>query len=293
MGKILYLIVILFFVGCGDSEDRVSNDSKNSSADTTVRLNVGETKTFALNLDANKIYSVNVKSVKNDKKVNYRVDYLDRLYPEIAVTGINKGEEVFEVVAQTTSGKIENATIKAIVSMQSDKNTSIDEAVNSGNNAGTTTNPTGGGTGGSNGSEGNSNTPPMISPINDPDACNDSDPTWSNVGDSWGTPGGIFSKDLLVWVRSLIPLEPSHIDIYYPRQAKTNKESYIILGEFTYKLPNGRLLDFEMQIRQELAGKFPYFYVKYGEDCFRGNIPSSPISPPDKTLTPVIAGNVF
>jgi len=290
--RFLYLILLLFFVGCGDSEDRVSNDSKNSSADTTVRLDVGETKTFALNLDANKIYSVNVKSVKNDKKVNYRVDYLDRLYPEIAVTGISKGEETFEVIAQTTSGKTENATIKAIVS-NSDSNISIDEAISSGNNGGTTTNPGGGGENSSGNGGGNSSIPPTINPISDPNACNDNDPTWDKVGDSWGTPGGIFSSDLLVWVRSLISIEPSHIDIYYPRQAKTENENYIVLGEFKYTLPSGRVLNFEMQIRQELAGKFPYFYVKYQNDCFRGNIPSSPISPPDHTLVPVSAGDLF
>jgi len=300
---ILMTIVILFFGGCGDSEDRVTGSKGEGSVDVMVFLDVGETKTFALNLNSSELYRVDLRSLKADNIIDYRVDYLDRLYPEVTVTGVKSGVEEFEVIAQTNSGKTKTAVIKATVNaIQNDTNNSIDEAMGSG--SGGSSSGGSGENGGSGGSGGSENTPPGINPISDPNACNDNDPTWSKVGDSWGTPGGAWSNDTpdannttthLVWIRSLISIEPSHIDIYYPRQRFEDfgANTYIVLGEYVYKLPNGRNLDFELQLASVLAGKHKYFYVKYGEDCFRGNIPSSIASPPDKTLTPVVSGTIF
>lgn len=288
MKQILFLLISLLFIGCGDGEDQVASSSTESSANLIVPLEVGETRTFALNMRVDQSYLVTAQTEGTDKKVEYRVDYLNRTYPEVVVTGVNDGVEDFTVTAEDASGYKQSALIRATVYQgTTDVNgTAVDIADTEG--GGTGTDPNGGG-----GDNGGGTTPPVINPISDPNACLDNDPTWATVGDSWGTTEGRFSDDNHYWVRSQIPEEPSSVLIYYKRYSVSQVFGYTALGRYKYVPTAGQTIQFDLQILTELLGKEPYFYVKHGTSCFRGSIPSSPLMPADTTLVPVFSGSLF
>jgi len=288
MKYILVFLISLLFFGCGDGEDRVASSSKAADANVLVPLEVGETKTFALNLNVEKSYMVKAESANSDKKVAYRVDYLNRTYPEIVITGVSAGTEYFTVTAEEANGLTQSALIRADVNV-TDANASNYIDIATGGSAGGVIPPDNGGGGGG----GGGTTPPVINPISDPNACLENDPTWGSVGDSWGTTEGQFSQpDLHYWIRSQISEEPSNIVLYYHKETAV-ANGYISLGRYTYYANDGYVLKFDMQMVQALLGKYPYFYVKARGDCFRGNIPTSPLMAPDKKLTPVFTGSLF
>lgn len=289
MKQILLLVISLLFIGCGDGEDRVGGSgSQDSNVNVVVPLEVGETRTFPLNIQVDRSYLVTAESADSDTPVvSYRIDYLNRTYPEVVVTGETNGTEDFTVIAEDAGGIRQTALIRAYVNGSSDVNgTDVDIAGTIG--GGTTTD--GDGTGGD--GTGDGSTPPIVNPVSDPDACNDSDPTWGTVGDSWGTTEGQYSTDLLYWIRSQISVEPSNIVLYYKRVAVSSKVGYVALGDYTYTISQGVALKFEMQMLQELVGKSTYFYIKWNNDCYRGITPTSILMAPDKTLTPVFSGSI-
>ncbi len=288
MKQLLFLVISIFLVGCGDGEDRVSSSDTESSANMIVPLEVGETRTFALNMNVGQSYLVTAETVGTDKKVAYEIDYQNKLYPEIVVTGVSEGVEDFTVSAEDASGYRQTALIRASVyEGEGDINgTAVDIADGESGGSGTDSNGSNNG-GGDNGGT----TPPDVTPSQDPNACLDS---WGTVSDSWATVEGTFSTDLHYWIRSQVSVEPSQVTLYYKKVLLTTLENYTALGEYNYTNKDGKILRFDLQVLTALLGSNnPYFYVKFREDCYRGNLPATPLMPPDKTLTPVFTGTTF
>jgi hypothetical protein len=286
--KILMVFIVILFVGCGDSEDRVVEESK-TNATVNINLNKGETRTLALKLDIKDSYLVESKSVENKNYVNYRVDYENRLYPEVIITGVNEGNETIKIEAIDASGDKKIGYINATVINNVDS--SIDKA--SGNpSGGTTITPgsEGGGAGGSSGSSGNS----VPNPSFDPDACLDNNVNWGTVEDIWSTTEGVFSDDNFVFLRSQIPSGDSLVRLYYYKKdiSPASYELYTFLGRYSVLSNDGKELEFDVQVLNELLGKSNYFYIKLRGNCYRAVMPTSPTSV-DKTLTPVFSSSMF
>lgn len=289
MKQIFFLLIALVFIGCGDGEDQVNSSSRESSANMIVPLEVGETRTFALNMKVDQSYLVTAHTEGSDKKVEYRVDYLNRTYPEIVVTGVDDGIEDFTVTAEDADGYKQSALIRATVyqGIMELNSTAVDIADTEGGGSGTDpgTNP---------GTDPGTN-PPGIDPISDPNACLDNSALWGTVTDSWGTTEGQFSSDLQYWLLSEVSEEPSSITLYYKKFNVAATNSYVSLGTYTYTTSTGFVLRFDMQMLQTLVGVTDntYFYIKARDDCYRGVLPTSILMPPDKTLTPVFTGTLL
>lgn len=288
MKYIVALLIAIFFIGCGDEEDRVVSGGIAQDASVVVPLRVGESRSFDLNLDTENSYLVTCKSQDESKKASCRADYLQRTYPEIIIDGVEVGSEYFVITAEDASGAIQTAVIRADVNA-TDMNLTIIDIATGDQNGSVIVDPNdpnnGGGT-----------TPPPITPTQDPNACLDNDGTWGKVGDSWGTAEGMFSQpDLHYWIRSQIPEEPSSVMLYYKKVSTTSTTGYLSLGRYSYSLSTGKVMQFDMQVLNALLGLSAnkYFYIKYGSDCFRGELPASPLMPPNKTLTPVFTGSLF
>ena len=131
-----------------------------------------------------------------------------------------------------------------------------------------------------------------VVPAYDVNACMDDSELWGTVADSWETPEGQFSSDLSWWMRSEIFYEPSTVTLYYPKVAASNTHDYLYLGQFVYE-GNGIPIRLSLQVRSDVLGKHPYFYIKYDGSCFRGEIPNDPLLTPDTVLTPVVQNFIF
>ena len=60
--------------------------------------------------------------------------------------------------------------------------------------------------------------------------------------------------------------------------------TYIDMGNFSFTTHLNETLLFSIQLADDLVGQ-DHFYVKARGYCMRGNIPSSLLTPPDKSLT--------
>jgi len=288
MKQLVLILVSLVFIGCGDGEDRVSSSEEQvSSANMIVPLEVGETRTFALNLNMDESYLVTAESKSNNNIVSYRIDYLNRSYPEVVVTGVNDGIEDFTVTAEDASGYKQVALVRATVYEGTTEvnGTAVDVAGTVGG---------GSSTDGGDGGDGGDDNPPVVDPISDPNACLDS-ALWGTVTDSWGTTEGQFSSDLHYWIRSQVSEEPSSVTLYYKKFNVTATNLYRSLGTYSYTTSTGFTLRFDMQVLQTLIGVSgnTYFYIKARGDCYRGVLPTSILMPADKTLTPVFSGSIL
>ena len=284
MKQLVLILISLIFIGCGDGEDRVSSTGEEvSNANMIVQLEIGETRTFALNLDLGESYLVTAESVNNNNIVSYQIDYLNRSFPEIVVNGVNDGTESFVVTAQDASGYKQTALVRATVyEGTTDLNGSaIDEAGTVG--GGSSTDP-GGGT------DDPGTTPPIVDPVYDPNACLENSSSWSYVDDSWGTPEGQFSTDLNYWVRSMIPTEPSVVRFYYKKFNVTANGEYYSAGTYSYNTGD-YTVKFAVQMLQSLVGlsSNTVFYVKVRDTCYKGYLPTSIFMPADTGLTPVFS----
>jgi hypothetical protein len=208
------------------------------------------------------------------------------------MTGVTDGTEEFTVTAEDAGGRRQSALVRAAVynGVTDINGTAVDIAGGSTGGSGTDpddptdpTDPT------------DPNQPPVVAPTVDPNACLDSDNTWGKVQDSWGTVEGQFSSDLHYYLRSQVSVEPSTITLYYKKITVSVVQNYLDLGEFRYTANDGKVLRFDMQMLMALVGlsNNKFFYVKFRNDCYRGNLPTSPLMPPNKTLTPVITGSLF
>lgn len=284
MLKRLFFLIFtgLLLIGCGDGEDRVmSQDDRIGTTSVDVPLQVGETRTFALNLNVDETYRVSSSSsaeFDSEIKTSYEILYLNRTYPEVVIEGVSEGSEEIIVVAEDASGNSRQAIIRAEVNgtaIPSDIDITDGEEGNNDNDD-------------DDDDDDDNNDPPIIDPINDPNACLDNSPLWGTQQDSWGTPEGQFTDNLHYWVRSEISTESSIVTFYYRLIGTQSDGDYLSLGRYTYDMGDYKV-QFSLQMLKKLVGATnnTYFYVKVRGNCFRGKFPTSLFMPWTNTLTPV------
>jgi len=151
----------------------------------------------------------------------------------------------------------------------------------------------GGGNGGESGSE-DPNTPPVppgpTPPEIDPNACSYSN-AFYRVTDDWADVEGKYGEDFAARLQSRIIVNiDSSLTLFYPRISyKQSPPDLVSLGTYSVNTPEKTTIIFQLDLAEKLFGTEKYFYIKWKNYCFRGMIPSSPFSPPQKNLKRVFS----
>jgi hypothetical protein len=287
MMRVLALIFVFVFIGCGDGEERVVPSEVQK---TYAPLYVGESRTISFLMDSEKNYLVQLENSNEfNRNVDVSLSYFATTRPKIKFTGTHAGEETIYVSIEDEQGNIQKAEIYAYVYRNP---TPRDEV-------GTTPIkdvPIGGDDNISDGNDdGGIITPPAIT--GDPEACNDVHSFWSHITDDWSSgPGspenavGSFTYS----IHSLIPLtnELGEVTLYYRNDVPDISREKMALGIFEQRIDASRVVKFDVGIPKEYAtyerpdGKPNVIYVKAHGTCFQVKVPTSPELPAEKLLTP-------
>ena len=289
-------VIALLLAAC-ESDSRTNSDASNAQTRETlaVTLAVGEHKDIELPISQNAVYAVTtavntaIGSELNSTSSNVRYSVSDAapaVRPVLRLVGVKGGVET--IITQSNNGG-QTTTMNVIVTVMPRADGDV-----IGGNPIDPSNPgggTGGGGGGSQPPTPPNPTDPGEKPSYDPNACVTTG--FFYIDDDFNDVEGHFGPDGAAYMRSLIanPIYSSVIRFFYPAITRPATMSFVDFGQYLYTAKNGAVVNFDVQMAQHLFGitDSRYFYVQSNGLCMRGEIPSSFMTPPNKSLVWVSA----
>ncbi|MDR2906175.1 MAG: hypothetical protein LBU73_09500 [Helicobacteraceae bacterium] len=255
-----------------------------------VQLDVGESRNIELPIAVEPLYAISTATttvinaeinLTNSQNIRYEIAHIAHAArPALRIVGVKGGIEAIAVqIADFNNPTVQTLRLVAIVNGAADNDivggSPCTEASCGGGNGPGPEPPPG-------------PTDPGEKPTYDPDACTTAG--FYYLEDTYQDLEGKFSGDRVAYIRSLMSGNvDSLLRLYYPNLAPPSNITHTDFGKYLVrlKLDNGRaiLVEFELQLSQHLFGQNKkYFYVETNGYCLRGEIPSSVMSPPNKSL---------
>jgi hypothetical protein len=289
----LSFLFAAFMLSC-DAESRTQSGSLAAQSDgvieRNVALNVGEHKDIELPIATEPNYAVSSETTSdiganinltNSRNVSYQIANIGgAARPVLRLVGAYPGVEAIAAQAvDLGAGRV--STLRVLVTVAPSEG-NYDEIGGS-----PCVPPDCGGGGGVNPPDPPGGGDIGDGPIQDPDACITGG-RFYYVDDNYQDVEGHFGGDFAAYIRSLMSGNvDSNIRLYYPIVAHSGAIAYANLGRYYANLPDPPItVEFDLQLAQHLFGLTQrYFYVESNGYCLRGAIPSSFMTPPDKSLT--------
>jgi hypothetical protein len=305
---IIMAIIALSLLSC-DSNSRTKSD-RGQNEPIAVTLRVGEHRNIELPIEAGSTYAVTSASGNNRSvaavssaidtnvsasgAVSFSIrDVSPSARPVLRLIGVRGGVE--SVVVQSIDA-ISQKIVEKTVDLQITVIANADNDIIDGNPIDSNGSGGGGGGGGNNPNPPinpipDPPSPPSSGPEYDPDACNGAKFTY--VEDVYNDIEGHYGPDGAVYLQSWMNGNVnSTVRLYYPGPTNST-DAFADLGRYRFTTQSGVLIDFSVSLRQHLFGTVnKYFYVMSNNYCLRGNIPSSFMTPPEKTLTWVTQASI-
>ncbi|MGE4294324.1 MAG: hypothetical protein AB7E49_01325 [Campylobacterales bacterium] len=304
----------LVLTGCGNGSSVTGSGMSSSAGDRTVSLvlQIGEHRDIELPAVPDTLYSVSSRALATatgyngslsctpslsigeigtaENSVAYGIVHAaPSVRPVLRLIGVYGQDTEKEIVCIETknasTGAVSYLKVEVTV-VGSDDGDIID---------GSPIDPDDPGDGGDGGGDGGSNPPPIPEP-NDPGEKPTYDPQacvtagFYRVEDDWHTTEGKFGPDSMAYIRSRMAGNVnSLVELFYPALSTVpTTPSYVNLGRynFTATSAGGVTVEFDLQMATALFGLTDkkYFYIRSNGYCMRGQIPTSQLTPPSKSL---------
>jgi hypothetical protein len=286
--SILLILISLFFVACGDGEERVV---PTTGFKVIVPLYKGETRMIDFFVKRDDSYLVQLESSSEFvKNVDVEVSYFASTKPSIKLIGVHEGNDTISVSVENQNGYINRTKIYAYVYDSSLGVDDVDGEVLV--EVPDTVDP------GEEPDEDGNRRP--LPPIIDSDACQENHVFWTVITDDWQSsntdPEFDPNSQRTTAIRSLIP-ERGDLGAVslFVRNDVTISPIPIAMGIFETTTSSGGKVKFDLSLSSAYAGavrsdgKPSVIYVRALGTCYQIKVPDTAQSPINKTLQPVRA----